>query len=160
MSCNGNEISKHILGCQVDVYVEVTLTLCMLWTVKKAVLSIQGMTNSETYKLMLSEVCQDIEIDPQLQPLTGENMSLQSANTEDSAHLDVKARGFSRQGQYAFFDIRVAHLNAKSNRALLTDQILCCAESKKKRSYNQRVTEIEHGTFMPLIFGINGAIGT
>ena len=34
---------------------------------------------------MLSEVCQDIEIEPQLQPLTGENMPLQSANTEDSA---------------------------------------------------------------------------
>ena len=36
---------------------------------------------------MLSEVCQEIEIEPQLQPLTGENMSLQSANTEDSADL-------------------------------------------------------------------------
>ena len=59
---------------------------------------------------MLSEVCQDIEIEPQLQPLTGENMSLQSANTEDSARLDVKARGFYRQGQCAFFDIRVAHV--------------------------------------------------
>ena len=59
---------------------------------------------------MLSDACQDIEIEPQLQPLTGENMSLQSANIEDSARLDMKARGFYRQGQCAFFDIRVAHL--------------------------------------------------
>ena len=109
---------------------------------------------------MLSEVCQDIEIEPQLQPLTGENMSLESANTEDSARLDVKARGFYRQGQCAFFDIRVAHVNARSNRALSTDQILRRAESEKKRSYNQRVIEVEHGTFTPLIFGTNGAMGT
>ena len=109
---------------------------------------------------MLSEVCQDIEIEPQLQPLTGENTSLQSANTEDSARLDVKARGFYRQDQCALFDIRVAHLNARSNRALSTDQILRHAESEKKRSYNQRVILMEHETFTPLIFGTNGAMGT
>ena len=109
---------------------------------------------------MLSEICQDIEIEPQLQPLTGENMSLQSANTEDSARPDVKARGFYRQGRCAFFDIRVAHVNARSNRALSTDQILRRAESEKKRNHNQRVIKIEHGTFMPLIFGTNSAMGT
>ena len=47
-----------------------------------------------------------------------------------------------------------------SNRALSTDQILRHAESEKKRSYNQRVIEVEHGTFTPLIFGTNGAMGT
>ena len=41
--------------------------------------------NDENKYLTLSEVCRDIEIEPQLQPLPGENMSLQSANTEDSA---------------------------------------------------------------------------
>ena len=68
--------------------------------------------------------------------------------------------GFYRQGQCAFFDIQVAQVNARSNRALSTDQILRRAESEKKRSYNQRVIEIEHGTFTPLIFGTNGAMGT
>ena len=106
---------------------------------------------------MLSEVYQDIEIEPQLQPLTGENMSLQS---EDSARLDVKARGFYRQGQCAFFDIPIVHVNARSNRALSTDQILHHAESEKKRRYDQRVIEVEHGTFTPLIFDTNGAMGT
>ena len=93
---------------------------------------------------MLSEVCQDIEIEPQLQSLTGENMSLQSANTEKRARIDVKVRGFYRHGQCAFLDIRVKHVNSRFNRALSTDRIL----------------EIEHGTFTPLIFGTNGAMGT
>ena len=74
---------------------------------------------------MLLDLCQDIN-------LTGENMSLQSANTEDSARLDVKVRGFYRQGQCAFFDIQVAHVNARSNRALSTDQILCRVQKEKK----------------------------
>ena len=43
--------------------------------------------------------------EPQLQPLTRENMSLQSVNTKDSARLDVKVRGFYRQGRCAFLDI-------------------------------------------------------
>ena len=68
------------------------MTLCMLWTVEKALSRHDQLRNLEAK--MLSEVCQDIKIEPQLQPLTGENMSLQSANTEDSASLDVKARGF------------------------------------------------------------------
>ena len=87
-------------------------------------------------------------------------MSLQSANTEDSTHHDVKARGFYRHGQCALFIIRAVHVNVTSNRTLSTDQILSCAESKKKRSYNQRVIEIKYGTFMPLIFVTNGAMGT
>ena len=29
----------------------------------------------------------------------------------------------------------------------------------KKREYNQRVIEIEHGTFTPLVIGTNGGIG-
>ena len=62
---------------------------------------IQGMTNSGTLKRkLLLEVCQNIEIEPRLQPLTGESMFLQSANTEDSALLDVWGYGtFIRRRQ-------------------------------------------------------------
>ena len=57
----------------------------------------------------LSEAYQDREIEPQLQPLTGESMSFQLPNTEDKSPLDVKARGFYRPSQCAFFDIQVIH---------------------------------------------------
>ena len=38
---------------------------------------------------LLTKVCHDVEIEPQLQELTGEHFSLQTANTEDGARLDV-----------------------------------------------------------------------
>ena len=47
---------------------------------------------------LLSEVCKDVTIEPHLQLITGEEFDLRSANTDDEARLDVKARGFHRQG--------------------------------------------------------------
>ena len=43
---------------------------------------------------VLSEVCYDLSVEPQLQPLTGETFPLASANVEDGACLDVAASGF------------------------------------------------------------------
>ena len=85
---------------------------------------------------LLSQVCKDVATEPALQPVTGENFALRSANIEDNARLDVKARGFFRSGQCAFFDIRVAHVNASSYGDLSTEQILDRAEKEKKRAYN------------------------
>ena len=67
---------------------------------------------------LLTEVCHDVEIEPQLQELTGEHFSLRTANTEDGARLDVKARGFwENRLQCAFFDVRVFYPNAQSNQS-------------------------------------------
>ena len=43
---------------------------------------------------LLSEVCFNLSVEPQLQPLTGETFPLASANVEDGARLDVAASGF------------------------------------------------------------------
>ena len=77
----------------------------MLWTVKGGFIHSRHDQLRNLQAKMLSEVCQNVEVEPQLQPLTGENMSLQSTNTGDRACLDVKVREFYRQGQSAFFDI-------------------------------------------------------
>ncbi len=66
---------------------------------------------------LLTEICHDVEIEPTLQPLTGERLSNHTANTEDGARLDVKARGFWDRMQCAFFDISVFYPNAQSNRS-------------------------------------------
>ena len=42
---------------------------------------------------LLSDVCKDVIIEPYLQPITGEEFDLRSANTDGEARLDVKARG-------------------------------------------------------------------
>ena len=41
---------------------------------------------------LMSEVCHNMGIEPTLQPLSGETMSYQTANSTDGARLDVKAQ--------------------------------------------------------------------
>ena len=43
---------------------------------------------------LLQVVCNDVEIEPQLQPLSGEHLHHRTAIRDESARLDVKARGF------------------------------------------------------------------
>ena len=61
---------------------------------------------------MLNKICKDVEIEPRLQPITGEQMRYRTATSGDEARLDIKARGFWRRNQTAFFDINVTHVNA------------------------------------------------
>ena len=56
---------------------------------------------------MLSEVCKDIEIEPKLTPLTGEDLNSRTANTTNEAKLDIRARGVWERGQHAFLYLRV-----------------------------------------------------
>ena len=49
---------------------------------------------------LLKRVCNDVEIEPPLQPLTNENLERGAINS-DSARLDVRARGLWRRGQNA-----------------------------------------------------------
>ena len=43
---------------------------------------------------LLTEVCNDVCIEPDLQPLTGEALTGSSSNTQDGARLDIAANGF------------------------------------------------------------------
>ena len=52
---------------------------------------------------LLKEVCHDVQIDPTLQKLTGEQFEQRAANTSDEARFDVAAREFWAAGQTAFF---------------------------------------------------------
>ena len=58
---------------------------------------------------LLQSVCRDVECEPALHALE-ENVKAnypRSANVADDARLDVRARGFWRHGQNAFFDVHV-----------------------------------------------------
>ena len=100
---------------------------------------------------MLRMVCNDVEVEPVLQEVTGETLN-HGANKAPDARLDIHARGFwERQGS-AYFDVRVCHPNADSYRDLTPKQIYKKHENEKKRQYAERVMEIEQGTFTPLVF--------
>jgi hypothetical protein len=108
---------------------------------------------------LLDKVCVDVQTEPHLIPITGENMLLKSANTDDESRLDIKAKGFWQRGQTAFFDIRTTHVNSASQKHKSTSAIFRTHEAAKKREYMQRVLEVEQGTFTPLVFGTNGGMG-
>ena len=68
---------------------------------------------------VMSEVCHNVCIEPNLQPLSGESLANATANTEDGARLDISSQGFwGNRFQRAFFDIRVFNPNARSYREL------------------------------------------
>ena len=109
---------------------------------------------------LLSEVCHGVQTEPDLQPLTGETLSLQTANGQDNARLDIRAQGFwGERRQDAFFDVRVFNPHASSNR--LTSPGACYRkhEREKRRKYEERVREVEHGSFTPLVFSATGGMG-
>ena len=101
---------------------------------------------------LVTEVCHNVAIEPLLQPLSGELFSHRSANTQPNTHQDICARGFWSAGQDAIFDIRVFHPNASSNHSKTTAAAYRKHETAKKREYAQRIREVEHSVFTPLVF--------
>ena len=108
---------------------------------------------------LLSKACTDVESEPHLQPVTTEIFSGRSSNTSSEARLDIRARGFWRRGQNAFFDVRVTNPDSASQVNSSIPAILRKHEEAKKREYNNRVMQIEQGTFTPLIFTTTGSMG-
>ena len=108
---------------------------------------------------LLTEVCHNVATEPPLQPITAETFPYATVNTADDAHLDVKARGFWCRGQDAFFDVCVFYPNASSYCTLGLSFTYKCHEDVKKREYGNRVREVEHGVFTPLVFTSTGDMG-
>jgi hypothetical protein len=77
---------------------------------------------------LLTEVCHNVATEPPLQPLSGEALTYRTANSgylvklsthrtansEDGARLDIRARGFWNRALDAFIDVKIFHPNASS----------------------------------------------
>ena len=61
-------------------------------------------------------------------------------------------------GQRAFFDVRVFNPFARRYSGLALSQAYKSNETEKKRSYNDRVLQIENATFTPLVFSCSGGM--
>ena len=99
-----------------------------------------------------------VQIEPPLEPLTGEVLPSGSI-TGDDARLDIAAKGFWQTHEMAYFDVKVFNPYAKSYINQNLDAVFRSGESSKKRAYNSRVIRIEHGTFTPLVFSSCGGNG-
>ena len=99
-------------------------------------------------------------IEPHLQPLQGEALHNQSSNCQSGARLDIAADGFwGSRHEIAFFDVRVFNPYAPSNRNSHLTTCYRSHENAKKRSYDQRIREVEHGSFTPLVLSCTGGMG-
>lgn len=58
-----------------------------------------------------------------------------------------------------YFDVRVLNPLAPTNRNLGPSNMYRAHEREKKRAYEQRVREVEHSTFTPLVLSATGGMG-
>jgi hypothetical protein len=110
---------------------------------------------------LLGKVHKDVEKEPSLIPINNSHSTDNSNgnNTSDGARVDIRARGFWRNGQSAFFDVRVTNPFSASAIKTPISKIFDNHEREKKREYNWRIMNVDNGTFTPLVYTISGNVG-
>ena len=103
------------------------------------------------------KVCNDVCVEPSLQPLTGETFDRACTITTDETRLDISAKGFwDCQQECTFFDVRVFNPFALSYRQTPLQALYQQQEQMKRRQYEDRVRQVERASFVPLIFTTSG----
>ena len=105
----------------------------------------------------MREVCTDVKVEPQLLPLADNNIV--RGNTADNARLDVSGNGVWGPAEKTFLDIRVMHPNSPSYINKEIGQVYKMHEREKKQAYNERVMQVEKGTFTPIVVSTFGGMG-
>ena len=109
---------------------------------------------------LLTKVCHGVSIEPHLQPLTKELLQYRTANVKDDASLNIAANGFwGGRFEKAFFDVRIFNPCTQLNHQSSLQATYKKHEQLKRRHYDQRVREIEHGTFTLLVLSTTGGMG-
>lgn len=106
---------------------------------------------------ILRDICKDVRVEPELLPIG--NVELPGSNNAEKARLDISAVGVWSSMERSFFDVRVMHPNSPSYKDKSPKQLYAQHEREKKRQYNQRVLQVEKGSFTPLIFSTTGGMG-
>ena len=105
----------------------------------------------------MEEVCYNVEIEPPLLPIESDGLS--GGNTAERARLDVAGVGVWGSYEKTFLDIRIMHPNAPSYINKPVEEVYELHESEKKRKYNERVQQIEKGSFTPIVGSTFGGFG-
>ena len=76
--------------------------------------------------------------EPELLPVTGENLSGASANTQPGAWLDIAANGvWGGSFEQTYFDVRIFNPHVSSNRHMDPQTVYRKHKQSKKRAYEQ-----------------------
>ena len=80
-----------------------------------------------------------------------------SAIGDDGARLDISVNGlWGGRHEKTFIDVRIFNPHAPSNKKSTLSSCYRNHERLKKRAYEQRVREIEHASFTPLVLSATG----
>ena len=105
---------------------------------------------------MLTEVCHDVLVE---QPLSGEVLTRASSIRTDGARLDIAVNGlWGGRFERSFLDVRVFNPQAPSNRNSTISSCYRKHELEKKHAYEQRLLEVEHSSFTPLVLSATGGM--
>ena len=107
--------------------------------------------------ILLKEFCKDVHVELQLQQITGEYLQ-HSAAAGNEVRLDISACGFWQAGEMAFLDVRVFNPNAKRYANIELSKAYEINEKEKKKTYNERILQVEHGSFTPLVMSATGGM--
>ena len=91
-------------------------------------------------------------------PLAGEILP-RGTNIADEARSDIRARGILRTAQDTFIDARITNLNSVSARNKTFAAIYASHEKQKNVEYEERIVQIEKGSFVPFIMSATGGLG-
>ena len=106
---------------------------------------------------IMQEVCSDVRIEPELMPL--DNNFMRNGNNAENARLDVSGIGGWGPYERTFLDVRVMHPNAPSCIDKSIDQVYIAHGKEKERAYNERVIQMEKGTFTSIVMLMSGGVG-
>ena len=106
---------------------------------------------------LMREVCLDVKTEPRLLPLANDNIV--NGNVTEQARLDVSGIGVWSPMEKSFLDVRVIHPNSRSYMNKSINQLYRENEMEKKRAYNERVIQVEKGSFTPVVFSTVGGMG-
>eukprot|EP00117_Sycon_ciliatum_P032256 scpid60665/ scgid25052/ len=102
---------------------------------------------------LLKRVATNVSVEPHLEPLSGEQLSLRTAR------LDLAANGiWGGRFERTYIDVRVFNPFAPSNRSSSVSAAYTRHEKAKKRSYEQRLRDVEHASFVPAVFSTTGGM--
>ena len=108
---------------------------------------------------LMQEVCHDVKIEPPLLPVVNDHLLRATTNTQDNARLDVSGIGLYSPHEVTYGDIKVFHPNCKSyiDKDLAT--VYATHEKQKKTKYNERVVQVQKGSFTPIVMSTFGGMG-
>ena len=109
---------------------------------------------------LLTEVCSDVCVEPELQPVSPDQLQGGSANRQDGARLDIAANGvWEGSFEKTYFDVRVVNPYAASNHKQGQAAMYRSHEKEKERAYELHIQKVEHSSFTPLVFSAIGGMG-